>query len=71
MYGIAYTGANPMVQTDHKLTVRITEEEYRPVRVKAAALGVTVSSVVRALLAKWTNDEIAVALESLPEKQQN
>lgn len=52
-----------MLQSDHKLTVRITEDEYRPVRVKAAALGVTVSSVVRALLARWANGEIEVAEE--------
>jgi predicted DNA binding CopG/RHH family protein len=58
-----------MLQTDHKLTVRITEDEYRPVRVKAAALGVTVSSVVRELLARWANNEIEVAIEPPAEEK--
>ena len=43
---------------EHKLTVRISEEEYRPVRVKAAELGRPVSEIVRELLSGWVSDEI-------------
>lgn len=55
-----------MIQSDHKLTVRITEDEYKPVRIKAAALGVTISSVVRELLARWARNEIEVASDRPP-----
>lgn len=55
-----------MIQSDHKLTVRITEDEYKPVRIKAAALGVTISSVVRDLLARWARNEIEMAPAEVP-----
>jgi predicted DNA binding CopG/RHH family protein len=43
---------------EHKLTVRISESEYRPVRVRAAELGRPVSQVVRELLAAWAAGKI-------------
>ena len=43
---------------EHKLTVRISETEYRAVRVKAAELGRPVSEIVRGLLALWVQGEI-------------
>jgi predicted DNA binding CopG/RHH family protein len=52
----------------HKLTVRISEEEYRPVRVKAAELGLPVSRIVRELLAKWASGEIELPTQK--EKQE-
>jgi len=45
---------------EHKLTVRISEEEYRPVRVKAAELGRPVSEIVRELLAGWVGGDITL-----------
>ena len=54
---------------EHKLTVRISEEEYRPVRVKAAELGRPVSEVVRQLLTGWVSGEIELpAQEEVPEQ---
>ena len=47
-----------MVRDQHKLTVRISESDYRPVRVKAAELGRPVSEIVRELLAMWVAGEI-------------
>ena len=49
-----------MVRDQHKLTVRISEEEYRPVRVKAAELGRPVSEIVRTLLKMWVRGEVEV-----------
>ena len=45
---------------EHKLTVRISEDEYRPVRVKAAELGRPVSEIVRGLLRLWVEGKIVV-----------
>lgn len=42
-----------MNQTTRKLTVLISEEDYRPVRVRAAELGQPISEIVRGLLAAW------------------
>ena len=43
---------------EHKLTVRISETDYRPVRVKAAELGRPVSDIVRTLLSMWVEGKI-------------
>ena len=43
---------------EHKLTVRISEAEYRPVRVKAAEQGRPISEIVRGLLAMWVADQV-------------
>lgn len=50
---------------EHKLTVRISEDDYKPVRVKAAELGRPISEVVRALLDMWVQGKI-----ELPEAQE-
>ena len=43
---------------ERKLTVRISETDYRPVRVKAAELGRPVSDIVRTLLSMWVEGKI-------------
>jgi plasmid stability protein len=40
-----------------RITVKVTEELHRDVRVKAARLGKPVSVIVRTLLRKWTRGE--------------
>jgi plasmid stability protein len=40
------------------LTVRMSEDLHRAVRVKAAELGRPLSEIVRGLLRKWIQDEI-------------
>jgi predicted DNA binding CopG/RHH family protein len=49
---------------ERKLTVRISEEEYRPVRVKAAELGRPISEIVRELLAGWVSGEIELPMKT-------
>jgi predicted DNA binding CopG/RHH family protein len=49
---------------ERKLTVRISEEEYRPVRVKAAELGQPISEIVRELLAGWVSGKIELPMKS-------
>ena len=57
MYGTTYKDYR-MVRDQHKLTVRISEIDYRPVRVKAAELGRPVSEIVSKLLSMWVEGEI-------------
>lgn len=47
---------------ERKLTVRISEDEHRAARVKAAELGRPVSEIVRGLLTLWVQGKV-----SLPE----
>lgn len=54
---------------EHKLTVRISEADYRPVRVKAAQLGRPVSVIVRELLAAWVAGDIQLPGDQLEEKK--
>lgn len=49
---------------EHKLTVRITEAEYRPIKIKAVTIGVPVSAVVRELLARWVAGELRTEAEA-------
>ena len=46
------------MKREHKLTVRISEEEFRPVRVKAAEIHRPISEIVRGLLRAWVAGEI-------------
>jgi plasmid stability protein len=43
---------------ERSLTVRMSEDLHRAVRVKAAELGRPLSEIVRGLLRKWIQDEI-------------
>lgn len=43
---------------ERSLTVRMSEELHRGVRVKAAELGRPVSEIVRGLLRKWVEGEV-------------
>lgn len=43
---------------EHKLTVRISEAEYRPARVKAAQIGRPISEIVRELLRLWVTGQV-------------
>lgn len=53
---------------EHKLTVRISETEYRPVRVRAAELGRPVSEIVRELVTAWAAGEIELP-KPVPKKE--
>ena len=55
---------------EHKLTVRISEEKYRPVRVKAAELGRPVSEIVRELLTGWASGEIELPTKTREENEE-
>ena len=55
---------------EHKLTVRISETEYRPVRVKAAELGRPVSEIVRGLLAMWVAGRVEVPEQGYKKTEQ-
>ena len=48
------------METKRLVNVRMTEAEYRPVRVKAAELGLSVSEVVRRLFALWIAGKIDI-----------
>lgn len=48
---------------ERRITVSVTEEFHRSVRIKAAERGVSISEVVRALLRLWLSGKI-----ELPEK---
>lgn len=54
---------------EHKLTVRISEEEYRPVRVRAAELGQPISEIVRELLAGWVSGKIELPAKTKGETE--
>jgi len=54
---------------ERKLTIRISEEEHKAVRVKAAELGRPVSEIVRALLAGWVSGEIELPAENEEEAE--
>lgn len=45
---------------EKRVTVKMPENEHKAVRLKAVELGVTVSDVVRDLLARWLAGEIEV-----------
>lgn len=53
---------------ERKLMVRMTEEQHRAVRVKAADLGRPVSEIVRELLTGWVAGKIELPLE--PDKDE-
>jgi plasmid stability protein len=48
---------------ERSLTVRMSEDLHRAVRVKAAELGRPVSEVVRGLLRRWVEGEIETPSE--------
>jgi predicted DNA binding CopG/RHH family protein len=47
----------------HRLTIRIAEEEFRPVKVKAAQEGQSVTDVIRALLKLWLVGDVELPKE--------
>ena len=48
---------------ERRISIRVPESEHRPVRVKAADLGISVSDVVRELLARWVAGELKTDAE--------
>lgn len=50
---------------DRKLLIRMSEEQHRAFRVRAAELGVPMSEIVRALVDLWLRGEV-----HLPEVEQ-
>ena len=49
-----------MDKNEKRITVNVSEDLHKAVRVKAANQGRPISEIVRVLLEKWTNDEIEV-----------
>ncbi|MBN1220296.1 MAG: ribbon-helix-helix protein, CopG family [Anaerolineae bacterium] len=47
---------------ERRLMVRLTEEQHKAVRVRAAELGKPVSEIVRAFFTAWLKNEVKVEL---------
>ena len=49
-----------MDKSEKRITVNVSENLHKAVRVKSAEQGRPISEIVRMLLEKWTNGEIEV-----------
>lgn len=57
--------------SEHKMTVRLPTDLHRRVKARAALHGITLSTVVRALLEQWERGETEIAEPEETEREKD